>query len=173
MSGCLLSDPEALQLSDDDLGRLVFTTWLAFQAEKIGIPVSDFSPEMVSSLLAESADIDSPSVKNAALESMFRKLGAADFAAAGRMWREQLIAEALRMRSEKHAKTGLRVRKPFRAANAERHATAEDNNAELQRMANAKWAEPQHKDKSASAIAELIDPEHSETTRRKIKKPQR
>jgi hypothetical protein len=69
------------------------------------------------------------------------------------------------------ARTGDKVRGPFADANSARHDESLRSADELQRKATRKWATPQHRDKSAIAMAKLIDPEHWNTTRRKIKKP--
>lgn len=70
------------------------------------------------------------------------------------------------------ARTGRKVRAPFAEANEDRTRTAADLTEDWQARADNKWAQPQHKDKSARAIAALIamDGENPETIRKRIKK---
>lgn len=70
------------------------------------------------------------------------------------------------------AKTGNKVREPFRGANKERKTLSQSQGAEWQSRADAKWSDRQHADKSAAEIARLIaEPnENPDTIRRKIKK---
>ncbi|WP_108473181.1 hypothetical protein [Rhodanobacter thiooxydans] len=70
--------------------------------------------------------------------------------------------------------TGARVRKPLKRANDDRKRVSVDNQNEWQRLAEEKWAQPQHAGKSARAIAQLIAPlidEKVDTVRKKISKP--
>lgn len=70
------------------------------------------------------------------------------------------------------ARTGKKVRDPFKEANLAHADLAESMHATWQDRANKKWAEPQHANKSARAIALLIaEPgENPDTIRRRIKK---
>jgi hypothetical protein len=72
---------------------------------------------------------------------------------------------------ERRLRTGDKVREPFERSNADRSADSQTRAEKLQRDAAAKWAERLHANKSATEIAKLIDPEHWNTTRRKIKRP--
>jgi hypothetical protein len=168
MSGSPLTDAEAAKLSDEDLGRWFIESWLDFQSKIKGVPRS---AEFDRAILTPTAGIDSESMKNVVLESILRKAAAGDLAAAGRMYRTERMVRTFAVEIKKSAITGSKVRKPFQEANDERHAATVDRDAELQRLASAKWAEPQHREKSAIEIAKMIDPKHYETTRRKIKKP--
>jgi hypothetical protein len=67
-------------------------------------------------------------------------------------------------------KTGAKVRAPFERQNDLRAKEAAAKVVEWQRLADEKWAQPQHAGKSKSAIAELIDREHADLIRRRIKK---
>ena len=72
------------------------------------------------------------------------------------------------------ARTGLKVRRPHAESNRARAVASSKRVAEWQTLAGLKWKEPQHADKSASAIAKLIarPGEKWNTIRRKIKKPE-
>lgn len=68
-------------------------------------------------------------------------------------------------------RTGAKVRKPFAQANLNRRDRSRAHWEEMQLKAEQKWSEPQHARKSASAIAQLIDPNNWNVTRRHIKRP--
>lgn len=69
------------------------------------------------------------------------------------------------------AKTGDRVRKPFRKANQKRKTTAATKHESWQQQAALLWNLPQHAGKTAADIARLIDPRRWNTIRRHIRKP--
>lgn len=68
------------------------------------------------------------------------------------------------------ARTGNKVRAPYAKRNAERARVAQAQHAAWQRQADALWAQPQHADKSKSAIARLIDPARENTVRHFIRR---
>ena len=70
------------------------------------------------------------------------------------------------------ARTGKRVRDPFSEANRQRAEESSAQELDWQARANATWEQPQHKDKSANAIAKMIakPTENPDTIRRKIRK---
>lgn len=84
----------------------------------------------------------------------------------------QAECSALYLKAAPEAKTGHKVRKPFKDANAGRAAESKAWQTDLQARANAKWAEAQHAGKTISEIARLIAKpgENPGTIRRKIKK---
>ncbi|MFA5901402.1 MAG: hypothetical protein WC829_20050 [Hyphomicrobium sp.] len=103
-----LPGDELVKLSDDDLGLWLVTSWLAFHADKAGIARSAISEEWATAIITASVDMDSDSVENASLESMFRKACAGDLPAAGRMLRAYLFAGARAMVGDKYADIGIK-----------------------------------------------------------------
>jgi hypothetical protein len=69
-------------------------------------------------------------------------------------------------------RTGRQVLATYEEANKKRALDSAEQTRKWQSLANEKWAQDQHKGKSARAIASLIaeDGENPETIRRKIKK---
>lgn len=98
--------PPNLSKSDVELGKWLVASWLGYQAEKAGISPSSIPDEWAASLIEASAEMDSDSVENAALESAFRKGCSGDFEAAGRMLRAYLWGGAESMANEQMAKVG-------------------------------------------------------------------
>lgn len=89
---------ELLNLSDDDLGEWLITAWIGSHAQQAGFVPGAVTPddamrftELAKRLIEETAKVDSESVANAPLESVFRKAFKGDFAAAGRMYRTLLL----------------------------------------------------------------------------------
>lgn len=108
MDSLQLSGTELVKLSDYDLGMWLVASWLAFQAEKAGIARNAISKEWALGIVEASAAMDSDSVENAALESMFRKACGGDPWAAGRMLRSYLWDGAETMVVEKYADAGIK-----------------------------------------------------------------
>ncbi len=71
------------------------------------------------------------------------------------------------------ARTGDKVQKPRKRANAERQKVADARHARWQQQAEALWAQPRHAGKSISNIARLIDPNRAGTIRNIIRKPKK
>lgn len=96
MEDAVLARLGSLDLSktDDEIGQWMVAAWVGMQAEKAGIPLSRIPEVWATSLVAETAKMDSDSVENAALESAFRKACSGDYEVAGRMLREYVMAGA-------------------------------------------------------------------------------
>lgn len=104
-----LSGTELVKLSDYDLGMWLVASWIGFQAAKAGMKPEAISEEWALGIVEASAAMDSESVENAALESMFRKACGGDPWAAGRMLRSYLWDGAETMVSEKYADAGIKL----------------------------------------------------------------
>lgn len=97
-----------MELSDEELGDSILPAWLAFQAEKAGMPHEARTQTWARQLIAATAAIDSDSVPHAPLESMIRKACRGDFAKAGKMLREIMLARAERIVADKYAPAGIK-----------------------------------------------------------------
>ncbi|GAB2493185.1 hypothetical protein GCM10027084_02370 [Pseudoxanthomonas sangjuensis] len=86
--------PLDLNKTDDEIGQWMVAAWVGMQAERAGIPLNRIPEEWATSLIAETAKIDSDSVEHAALESAFRKACAGDYETAGKMLRDYVEAGA-------------------------------------------------------------------------------
>ncbi|MEW9570542.1 hypothetical protein ABQJ54_02120 [Rhodanobacter sp. Si-c] len=160
-----------LSNTDEELGWWLVATWVGHHALKAGYQLNEIPPAWAERLIEDTGKLDSDSVRNAALESMFRKACAGHMETAGKMLREHLRLCAVEIAKEKAARTGAKVRKPFAEHNRERGLASATAAATWQAQAAALWAMPQHANKTSSDIARLIDPEQWNTIRRKIKKP--
>lgn len=99
-----------LSKSDRELGEWLVASWLGFQAEKAGIPVGNIPLEWATSIIEVSSNMDSDSVENAVLESVFRKACNGDYETAGRMLRAHMHDGAFSIVVEQYAQDGLMVR---------------------------------------------------------------
>lgn len=132
-----LPGEELVKLPDEDLGQWLVTAWLAFQADKAGIDRSAIPREWATQLVEKSSKMDSDSVANSSLESMFRKACAGDVASAGRMLRTYLISRAEAVVRDKYAGIGIehakgRKRGGKKTANARQAAS---------KAVHAKWVD--------------------------------
>lgn len=98
---------EDFNLSDEELGRWLFDTWCAHQAEKYGVPLEEVTDEDIEFIRSRTMEVDSNTVENAALESIFRKAARGRFADAGKMLRAYMIDSALAQLAEKYAPIGV------------------------------------------------------------------
>ena len=99
---------ELVELPDEDLGQWLVTSWLYFQASKDGIAPNVTLGEWATQVLEKTGRMDSDSVANAALESMFRKAVKGDVASAGRMFRTYLHSLAQAKVRDKYAAVGIK-----------------------------------------------------------------
>lgn len=100
---------EMLQQSTDEyLGTWLVATWTVFQAEKAGIPTDAIPRDWAEQCTETSAKMDSASIGNATLESMFRKAFSGNFTTAGRMLREYYAARAHAALLAKYAPAGIK-----------------------------------------------------------------
>lgn len=110
---------------DDELGRLLFDTWCAYQAEQHGVPLDAVSDEWIALIRAKSLEMDSDRADHAPLESALRKAARGDFAAAGKILRDYMLSGARAMVDEKYASIGIeqtRLRIQGGRASAEKRA---------------------------------------------------
>ncbi|MBW8366796.1 MAG: hypothetical protein K0M70_02930 [Arenimonas sp.] len=96
-----------LDNSDEELGRWLAVTWLGYQAEKAGIPIDQIPEDWAASVVEASSQIDSENMKNAGLESAFRKAFSGEYESAGRMLRSYVLAGAHTQVLEKYAERGI------------------------------------------------------------------
>lgn len=71
----------------------------------------------------------------------------------------------------KETQAGRKLVGSAQDAAAEKSAKAHAEHLQWQKEASARWSEAQHKNKSVSDIAKMIDPERWNTVRRRIKRP--
>lgn len=103
--------PLDLNMTDQEIGEWLVATWLGIQAEKRGIPLQKIPPEFARELVASTAKIDTDSVNDAALQSIFRKAHSGEYETAGRMLRKYILSRADSAVKAKYAPIGLaRVR---------------------------------------------------------------
>ena len=98
---------EDLEQTDEQLGWQLVATWVGHHAIKAGFNPHEIPPQWAEKLIAETAKMDSDSVSNAALESMFRKACAGDMTTAGKMLRDYLQRGAQEMVNQKYANIGI------------------------------------------------------------------
>lgn len=160
------------EYSDTDIGNWLVLAWHKCH----GHPEIKLPDKLGDEWAAKLAEIDpvreSASITLAPLESALRKaIVDNDTAAAGRMVRAYIIEKCALRAIAPVVRTGIKVRKPMdqERRNRSRKAAADVDGWQIS-AANF-WKKPQHRNKSASDIARLIDPNRWNTIRRKIHKP--
>lgn len=99
-----------LTKTDAELGEWLLAAWVEMQAGKRGVPLDAIPSAWLERLIAETSRIDSDSVKNAPLESAFRKAAAGEFETAGRMLRGYMYSTAQGKADAKMAAVGRKQR---------------------------------------------------------------
>jgi len=99
---------EDLELPNEKLGWWLVSTWVGHHAQRAGFPLDAIPPEWATRLIEETAKMDSDSVANASLESIFRKACAGSMESAGRMLREYLHTGAVAIVTGKYADVGIK-----------------------------------------------------------------
>lgn len=97
--------------SDEELGKWLLATWLGYHAEKSGIPLNAIPESWAAGIVKATAAIDSDNMKNAPLESAFRKAAKGDFAGAGKMLRASMWKDARDTVAAKYTPIGIKQTK--------------------------------------------------------------
>ena len=158
--------------SDIDIGTWLVLAWhKCHRHPQIKLPNS-LGDEWTAKLAAIDPVKESGSITLAPLESALRKaIVDHDEAAAGRMVRAYIIEKCALHAIGPVVRTGMKVRKPMDQERRNRSRTAAKDVDGWQKRAAELWTKPQHRNKSASDIARLIDHDRWNTIRRKIHKP--
>lgn len=160
------------EYSDNDIGNWLVLAWHQCHGHpEIKLP-DKLGNEWAAKLAAIDPVRESGSITLAPLESALRKaIIDNDYAAAGRMVRAYIIEKFALHAIGPVVRTGMKVRKPMDQERRNRSRKAAVDVDGWQIRAVDLWTKPQHRDKSASDIARLIDPNRWNTIRRKIRKP--
>lgn len=107
MKPALPMTPEDFAKSDEELGRWLFDTWCAYQAEAHGVALEDVPDGWVAFIRTKTLEMDTDKVENAPLESAIRKAARGRFGEAGRMLRALMLNGAHAEVAKKYAPIGI------------------------------------------------------------------
>jgi hypothetical protein len=107
MKPALPMTAEDFAKSDEELGRWLFDTWCAYQAETHGVALDEASDEWVALIRTKTLEMDTDKVENVPLESAVRKAARGKFGEAGKMLRAHMLNSAHAQLAEKYAPLGI------------------------------------------------------------------